>query len=181
LKPFEIRRRDFLTVCAGALLWPTVLPAAEHEAKGAAPKTADLGKALDTSGFVYVSPLKSDGAESTCHGEVWFGHLDGAAVLITSAGTWKARALGLGLDRARVWVGDHGRWKGVLGRNEDFRKAPAFDARAEIVKDDAQLERLLALYDTKYPEEIGSWRDKMRNGYHDGSRVLIRYTPDARA
>ena len=178
MKPFEpkLGRRDFLTLTAASLMWPTVLNAAGHEAGESAP-AIDLTKALDESGFVYVSPLRSDGAESTCHGEVWFGHFDGAVVLITGAGAWKSRALQRGLDRARIWVGDHGRWKRLIGRNEEFRKAPVFDARAEAVKDEALLERLLALYDRKYPEEIGSWRDKMRDGFHDGSRVLIRYTP----
>jgi hypothetical protein len=112
---------------------------------------------------------------------VWFAFLDGAVVLNTASTTWKARAVSRGLDRARVWVGDHGRWKTVMGRDEAFRAAPSFDARAEVVKDAAVLDRLLAAYQTKYPDEIGSWRDKMRDGVRDGSRVLIRYAPATRA
>ena len=38
---------------------------------------ADAIALLERSAFVYVSPLKSDGAESRCHGEVWYGWLDG--------------------------------------------------------------------------------------------------------
>lgn len=174
-----IDRRMFMTAAAGALLWPVSRVLAADEKAPAAASDAALRTALDKSGFVYVSPLKSDGSESTCHGEVWFGHLDGAVLLITAADTWKARALARGLDRARIWVGDHGRWKRILGRNEEFRKAKSFEARAEAVKDDAMLGRLLARYDEKYPNEIASWRDKMRSGYLDGSRVLIRYTPVA--
>jgi hypothetical protein len=49
------------------------------------------------------------------------------------------------------------------------------------VKDDALLEQLLAIYEKKYPDEIAEWRDKMRSGYHDGSRVLIRYIPSSGA
>jgi len=45
------------------------------------------------------------------------------------------------------------------------------------VNDDALLDRLLAIYDRKYPGEIDKWRDRMRSGYADGSRILIRYTP----
>jgi len=126
---------------------------------------------------VYVSPLRADGRESACHGEVWFGWLDGAVVVITGSERWKARALARGLDRARIWVGDHGTWKGLIGANEEFRKAPAFEARAAIAKDAQLLDRLLATFERKYPEEIGRWRDKMRKGFADGSRVLIRYTP----
>jgi len=174
-----IDRRAFLAAAAGALLWPVGRAFAAHHEKQESGSSPALQDALDTSSLVYVSPLKSDGSESTCHGEVWFGHFDadGAIVLITAATTWKARAVSEGLDRARIWVGDHGRWKGLVSKNEAFRKAPSFDAKAEIVKDDALIDRLLAKYDEKYPEEIGSWRDKMRNGYHDGSRVLIRYSP----
>ena len=91
--------------------------------------------------------------------------------------TWKARSLKTGLDRARIWVGDYGRWKRFLGHNEDFRKGPSFDARARATRDEKLLDRLLASYETKYPEEIADWRDKMRSGFRDGTRVLIRYKP----
>jgi hypothetical protein len=66
----------------------------------------------------------------------------------------------------------------MIGRNEAFRSAPHFDARAESVKnDEALLDRLLALYDRKYPREIAKWRDDMRQGYLSGERLLLRYTP----
>jgi len=136
-----------------------------------------LESALEESPYVYVCPLLGDGRESTCHGEVWYAWLDGAAVVITASDRWKARALARGLDRARLWVGDHGRWKQIVGRNDDFRAAPSFDARASAVRDDALLDRVLAAFEVKYPAEIGRWRDRMRQGYRDGSRVLIRYEP----
>lgn len=150
---------------------------AAEEPAGSLP--AETVRALEQSDFVYVSPLRSDGQESTCHAEVWYGWLDGAVVLLTGAQTWKARSLARGLTRTRIWVGNHGRWKQLLGRNEDFRKAPSFEAKASPSKNDALLDRLLALYDEKYPAEIANWRDRMRNGYHDGSRVLIRYEPSS--
>ena len=81
------------------------------------------------------------------------------------------------VDGARIWVGDYGPWKKLLGGGETFRKAPSFDARAAAVKAPALLERLLASYTKKYPAEIGKWRDRFTEGYADGSRVLIRYTP----
>jgi hypothetical protein len=143
----------------------------------AAAPDASLEAALEASPYVYVSPLRADGRESSCHGEVWFAWLDGSVVVITGSERWKARALAAGLDRARIWVGDHGTWKGMLGANEAFRKAPAFEARAALSKDAKLLDRLLATFERKYPDEIGEWRDKMRRGFGDGSRVLIRYTP----
>jgi len=165
-----IHRREFLLAALAGALAPRAL------ARAAAAEPA-LDAALERSGFVYVSPLRADGQESTCHGEVWFGWLDGAVVLITARERWKARAVLSGQDRARIWVGDHGTWKQLIGKSEDFRRAPSFEARAAIAKDPALLERLLATFERKYPEEIGRWRERMRQGFADGSRVLIRYTP----
>ena len=168
-----IDRREFLSGCAGLALWPLVGGARSARAADALP-----GALLETSPFVYISPLRADGGESTCHGEVWYGWLDGAVVINTAPGTWKSRALAARRDRARIWVGDHGRWKQMIGRNEAFRSAPHFDARAESAKnDEALLDRLLALYDRKYPREIAKWRDGMRQGYRSGERLLLRYTP----
>ncbi len=169
--PFAIDRRAFLGGTAALLLHPRALWADADAAL-----SEETRKALETSEFVYVSPLRADGTESTCHGEVWYGWIDGAVVLNTSKSTWKARALAGGLDRARIWVGDYGRWKGVLGsRNEAFRAGPRFDTRAERVTDAAVNDRLLAIYDRKYPAEIGRWRDKMRDGFTSGDRIAIRY------
>lgn len=150
---------------------------------------ADVRKKLDTSPLVYISPIRSDGSESRCHAEVWYAWLSDAAGSSTSASGagslvvtveakgWKAQSLKRGLNRARLWVGDYGRWKGLLSNNETFRAGPSFVARAESVEDPAVLEWLLAVYDKKYPAEIGKWRDSMRAGSRDGTRVVIRYTP----
>ena len=132
---------------------------------------------LEQSPHAYVSPLRSDGSQSACHGEVWFAWLDGAVVTTTSSGSWKARALAKRLDRARIWFGNYGRWKDPGGRNEAFRRGPNFEARASRVRDAALLERVLAVYDTKYPEEIGRWRERMREEVASGKRVILRYAP----
>lgn len=135
---------------------------------------------LEKSEFAYISPLDASGAESTCHAELWYAWLDESVVVIVSRDGWKARALSRGRSRARVWLGNHGRWKGWFGsRNEDFRGAMSFDAEVERIKDKATLEALLARYETKYPAEIEDWRARMRTGFEDGSRVLLRYRPSA--
>lgn len=163
---------------AGLAIAPAVLARAQ---KPSASDALDptLIAAFAKSPYIYVSPLLASGVESTCHGEVWFGWLGGAAVVITASTTWKARSLARGLTQARLWVGDHGRWKQMLGRDESFRAAPSCLARAEQSKDPKLLDELLALYDQKYPKEIANWREKMRAGFGDGSRVLIRYAPEA--
>ena len=173
-------RRNFL-VLAGALV---ARGTAAWLGLGLAPSAARasaqaLTKShLEKSPFVYISPLLANGQESTCHAELWYAWIDGSVVVIVSSDGWKARALDRGLDRARIWIGDQGRWKTWLGgRNEAFRKAPSFDARAERIEEASMLERLLSVYEEKYPNEIASWRDRMRRGFADGSRVLLRYRP----
>jgi len=172
----ELDRRSFLAAAAGAAAW--LVAPGRARAKGAPPAALPL---LESSKFVYISPLCADGSESSCHGELWFGWLDGAVVINTRRGTWKTRALrDRSLDRARIWVGDHGRWKtGFTGRehNEEFRKAPSFDARASFETDRALLDRLLALYRAKYAGEFDRWEEDMRTGVYSGERVLIRYQP----
>ena len=173
-----MHRRRFLTASLAFLLWP-LAARGRPQPKGGAELPASLLESLESSPFVYVSPLRADGSESTCHGEVWYAWLDGAVVLNTAATTWKSQALARGLDRARLWVGDHGRWKRPLGgRNEAFRGGPSFEARAERSRDAELLDRMLARFEEKYPEEIGSWRHKMRQGFLDGTRLLIRYQPE---
>ncbi len=171
----RIDRRTFLTGSAALLLWPQGANAAHHERS--ANLSAETLKLLESSPYVYVSPLRGDGTESRCHGEVWYGWIDGAVLLNAESGTWKVRAVGKGLTQARVWVGDHGRWKGLLGPNEAFRKAPHFDAKVDRVTDSTLNDRLLAIYDKKYSGSIDRWRDKMRDGFASGDRVVLRYTP----
>ena len=173
-------RRRFLgegVRLAGGVVWAALLPSLPARADSTSSASPSRAALLETSGLVYVSPLHPDGRESHCHGEVWFGWLDGAVVVITAESAWKARALAAGRDRARIWVGDHGRWKGWLWNNEKFRQAPSFDARA-VRSDDADLlERLMTLYGEKYPAEIGDWEPGMREGFASGGHVLIRYLP----
>jgi len=164
---------------SAVVIFGGVLAQREARAKTGPSKRGDFSKAhLEKSEFAYISPLDSRGAESTCHAELWYAWLDGSVVVIVSSDGWKARAVAKGRDRARVWLGNHGRWKGWFGsRNEAFRQAPSFDARVERIESDAKLDALLAVYETKYPAEIASWRDRMRSGFKDGSRVILRYRP----
>ena len=131
---------------------------------------------LEKSPLVYVSPLKKDGAESRCHGEIWFAWDRESVVVVTSRESWKARALARGLDRARIWVADFGRirWD-AAGK---LAGAPNFTARGRVDSDAASLQRVLPIYALKYPDEWASkWEARFKQGMADGSRVLIRYTP----
>ena len=55
--------------------------------------------------------------------------------------------------------------------------APHFDAVVARVTEKAANERLLGIFGTKYAGSFDSWRDKMRDGFASGDRVLLRYTP----
>jgi hypothetical protein len=176
----SIQRRTFLGAALLLWAWPRELLAAAAQSSLSEPEgplSEPVLQALRDSEFVYVSPLSRKGEESTCHAEVWYGWLDGSVVLITSKQSWKARSVERGLDKARIWVGSYGRWKRFLGRNEEFRKGPSFDALARTSRDPALLERLLSIYDQKYPDEIDRWRERFRSGLASGERVLIRYEP----
>jgi hypothetical protein len=172
-----IDRRTLLEALAGLVLAPAVLVRARSASAALDPK---LEQALRESPFAYISPLRTNGEESRCHSEVWYGWVDGGVVIITALKTWKTRALALGLTRTRIWVGDYGRVKKVIGSNEAFRAGPSFMARAELVTSAQMISRLLSIYDKKYPDEIGRWRGPMKAGLADGSRLMIRYVPEAR-
>jgi hypothetical protein len=171
-----ISRRSLLlggtALAAGLLVRP-------HRALGAEPSVVDdaLEKALADSPLVYVSPLHRDGRESRCHGEVWFCVDRGDVVIVTAKDRWKAQAVLSGRDRARIWVGDHGRGR---FKGEGFRKAPSFVAKARVDDGAGTWSRLMADYAVRYPDEWGKWKPRFEQGRADGSRVVIRYTPISR-
>ena len=164
----RMTRREVLVAGAAAALLP-------RGAWGqASALSAETRSALDTSPLVYVSALKRDGAESHCHAEVWFVRDGESALVVTSAQAWRAQAIGKGLSRARLWVGDFGVWSG----KSDYRRYAAglaFDAQASLEKAPVAHDHALSLFGSKYTREWGSWGPRFKNGLADGSRALIRY------
>jgi hypothetical protein len=156
----------------GVLLATAALPFRVRAADGAFAPPAETVRALDASPLVYVSPLRTNGSESRCHGEVWFFYDKGDVVICTDTDRWKSEAIAKGMDRARLWVGDFGPVK----RSDDrYRSAPTLLAKAEFDRDRATFDRLLAAFAKKYPDEWSRWKPRFEGGYADGSRVLIRY------
>jgi len=176
MKPFphpRFSRRSFLASSAAAAA-ALLLPRGRARADEAFVLPEATRVALAGSPLIYLSPLRSDGAESVCHSEVWFVQ-DGVELLVvTASDRWKARAVSSGLDRARIWVGDFGRWKKAEGR---FKTGPSFVAKARFDADASVIESALAAFGAKYPDEWGKWEPRFRKGLADGSRVLIRYRP----
>jgi hypothetical protein len=169
----SIHRRSFVVGAAAslaAMAWPIGV-----RAEAGADDSA-LEKALAGSYVVYLSPLKSDGSESFCHAEVWYV-MDGDDVLVvTSADRWRAVAIAKGLDRARLWVGEHGIWKRA---GKAWEQDPTVDATGTIEGDGKAHERALATFGAKYAKEWGKWGPRFEKGLTSGERVLIRYTLDA--
>lgn len=170
----RISRRRFLECAAlvpGVLAFPSF--ARGEEAFAPSP---DAVSAIAKSPLIYLTPLKSDGSESACHSEVWFAGSGRELFVVTSADRWRARAIGRGLDRARIWVGDFGVWKDAGDR---FRRAPTFVARGALIPkaDAAVIDSALSAFGAKYADAWGKWGPRFENGLADGTRVLIRYRP----
>ena len=132
---------------------------------------------LKTSQLVYITPIKSNGEESRCKAEIWFSHHDGDVFVVTPPESWRAKAVGKGLTKARLWVGDFGVWTQSEG---GFRKAPEFMATASIETGPDVHTQVLSAMGEKYAESgWGRWGQRFKDGLVDGSRVMIRYALDA--
>ena len=168
----SFRRREVLQgagLIAGSLLLPRLRARAEGFALSDGTKTL-----LRESDLVYISPIRKDGTESRCHGEVWFFFDQGEVVICTGRKAWKARAIEAKRDQARIWVGDFGRGDDVGDR---YKAAPTFLTRAREDTERATFDRLLQRFAEKYPDGWGKWEPRFRDGYDDGSRAVIRYEP----
>jgi hypothetical protein len=165
----QVDRRRFMqagALAAASLLWPLRGSAAESE--------DPLAAAIAKSQLVYISPLRSSGAESACHGEVWFV-ADGKDVLVvTNPERWRAAAIASGLDQARLWVGDHGVWTRSAGR---FKASPTFVAHATLEPDSRTHALALESFGQKYSAGWEKWGPRFESGLASGERVLIRYAP----
>jgi hypothetical protein len=165
MKRTGMNRRRLLALAAAAVpvAWlPGRAPAAP----------ASLDDALAESSLIYLTPLHGDGRESACQAEIWFVAEDRDAWVVTASGSWRARAVTRGLDRARVWVGDVGVW---TRSNGAYRALPAAEAAVTQVDDPEVHARVLALFGAKYRLSWMLWGPRFRNGLADGSRVLLRY------
>ena len=130
------------------------------------------GDALEQSKLIYVTPLKSDGEESRCKGEVWFAYDGESVFVVTPPATWRARAVRRGLTRARMWVGEFGQWKRA---GNAFRRAPELLATGVLETNAEAHARVLEIMAGKYAREWPTWGPRFKRGLEDGSRVMIRY------
>jgi len=128
----------------------------------AAAVSPELDRALHEAKYVYVQSERKSGALGK-PAEIWF-YYDGSAVYVgTPPTTWRVRRIKAGRRRAHVAVGK--------------ADSPGFDATGEVVHDTATEQRLMEAYAKKYPEGWSRFADKFRDGFKNGDRVLVRYTP----
>jgi hypothetical protein len=128
----------------------------------AAALSPEIDRALRDSKYVYIQSERKSGQLGK-PAEIWF-YYDGKAVYVgTPPTSWRVRRIKAGHKKARIAVGK--------------ADGPAFDATGEIVRDGALEQRLMEEYARKYPEGWSRFADKFREGFKNGERVLVRYTP----
>ncbi len=134
-------------------------------------RAAGLPAAADDSDLIYLTPLRPDGSESRCQAEVWFVRDSNDLIVVTAADAWRARAVGAGLTRTRIWVGDVGVWDAQAR----YKALPEVLATARLERDADAHARLLDVFGDKYSLEWMVWGPRFRKGLADGSRVMLRY------
>ena len=130
-------------------------------------------EALSTSRLIYLTPIKSDGNESKCKGEIWFSYDGDSNVhVVTQYDAWRANAIRQGLTSARIWVGEFGLWRDA---GDSYRSAPELMLVGAIEDDPNAQDKVLTTMGGKYTDEWGVWGPRFRDGLRDDSRVMLRY------
>ncbi len=135
--------------------------------------TDSTKNALSTSRLIYLTPIKSDGEESECKGEIWFIYDgDDHVYVVTQFDAWRANAIRQGLTSARIWVGEFGLWRNA---GDSYRSAPELMLEGAIEDDPDAQDKVLTTMGGKYTDEWGVWGPRFREGLNDDSRVMLRY------
>jgi len=131
-------------------------------ASAVAALSPDVDRALHDAKYVYIQSERKSGQLGK-PAEIWF-HYDGKAVYVgTPPTSWRVRRIKAGRRKARIAVGK--------------ADGPAFDATGEVVHDADVEKRLMEDYAHKYPEGWARFAEKFRDGFRNGERVLVRFTP----
>lgn len=124
----------------------------------------EIRQALKDSKYVYIASQRKDGTFGS-KAEIWFFEHDGAVWVGTSPSSWRARRIKAGRTAAKVYVGKP--------------DGLSFDAVGSIVQDAAVQKRMFETYAKKYPGGWPQHESRFREGFADGSRVMIKYVPTA--
>lgn len=150
------------------LIVATLLPAAPVLAQ-----QFDVAEvALRNSQLIYLTPIKSDGTESSCKGELWFFYQKPDIWVVTQSDAWRADAIRKGMSTARIWIGEFGIWQDA---GDAYRSAPELMVQGEIIDYMVEHESLVDLFGPKYVAEWDVWGPRWKDSLASGGRVLIRY------
>jgi hypothetical protein len=149
-------RREWMRLAAVALLLACTAAASWA-------LSAEIEKGLAESEYVYIASTRKDGTLGK-PAEIWFLYHAGAVYVGTSPSSWRVRRIRWGRPQATIWVGK--------------QDGPSFRARGEIVDDDAIEALLLETYARKYPEGWKRYEENFRQGFKDGKRVVVKYSPE---
>lgn len=163
-----LTRRRVLAASAG------VLAAGVFSGRVYSAESTRLQTAMNESELIYVAPIRSDGRASRCQAEVWFVHHASNLYVVTANDAWRAQAVGKGLTRTHIWVGDVGAWNDSNGA---YRELPQIQAVSSQVSDADSQSPVLDAMGNKYMLEWVVWGPRFRKGLADGSRVMLRYQP----
>ncbi|MET0151464.1 MAG: hypothetical protein ABW298_02490 [Candidatus Binatia bacterium] len=153
-----MRYRAFSTKLLSLLF---VVLLASPAAGGELPK--NLQDLLASSTFVYISSTRKDGNLSR-PAEIWFLWHKGSVYVGTPPTTWRVRRIGWGRPQAKIWIGKP--------------DGPSFTATGAVVNEPETYSILLETFARKYPDGWKKYEESFRKGFADGSRVLVRYTPN---
>lgn len=146
----------------------TVVEAAESDEETT---ETEIPEELKTSKLIYLTPIKSDGEESKCKGEVWFVYLDSKIYVTTATDAWRAEAIRNDLKDARIWIGEFGNWTRT---KEKYKEAPELMIEGEIFEDEEKMPEILEAFNDKYPGE-GQYPRVFKEQIEEGKRVVLRY------
>jgi hypothetical protein len=118
---------------------------------------------LETAKYVYISSTRKDGSLGT-PAEIWYLWHDGAVYVGTRPTSWRVKRIKAGRPQARVAVGSVG--------------GPSFTATGSLVSDPAIETVMLETFAKKYPDGWPRHAESFRQGFKDGSRVVVKYAPN---
>lgn len=162
----SINRRELLTQGIALFTTSLILPTQSVA------KESIAASALKKSALIYLSPILSNGAESKCHGEVWFVYHDEEIIVVTQHDAWRAEAIRKNLTTTAIWIGEFGVWTKAKNR---YKSAPYVRATGRLEADKDTHAAVLEKFGAKYSNEWGSWGPRFTKGLSDGSRVMLRY------
>ena len=130
----------------------------------------EIPEELKTSKLIYLTPIKSDGEESKCQGEVWFVYIDSKIYVTTATDAWRAEAIRKDLKDARIWIGDYGVWTRA---EEEYKEGPELMIEGSIYDDEEKLPEILEAFTDKYG--TGRYPRVFKEEIEEEKRVVLEY------